>query len=128
MISDDENSKDLETQLIQQCKENYAQKRKHSAFMRGTEEVRDDNNSWLWMKKGYLKKETVGLIIAAQDQSLETRWVKHYIDRTTDSLKCRMYGKMDENVNHLVSECNELTQNEYKKLRPGTVTALQHWQ
>ena len=35
-----------------------AQKRRHSAFMRGTEEVRDDNNSWLWMKKGYLKKET----------------------------------------------------------------------
>ena len=33
------------------CKENYAQKRMHSAFMRGTEEVRDYNNSWLWMKK-----------------------------------------------------------------------------
>ena len=26
--------------------------------MTGTEEVRDDNNSWLWMKKGYLKIET----------------------------------------------------------------------
>ena len=47
-----------------------AQKRMHSAFLRGTDEVRDDSNSWLWMKKGYLKKETEGLIIAAQDQSL----------------------------------------------------------
>ena len=37
----------------------------HSAFMRGIEEVRDYNNSWLWMKKGYLKKETEGLIMAA---------------------------------------------------------------
>ena len=37
-------------------KKNYAQKRMHSAFMRDTEEGRDDNNSWLWMGKGYLKK------------------------------------------------------------------------
>ena len=75
VISDDENSKDFQTQLLQQLKENYAQKRMRSAFMRGTEEVRDNNNSWLWMKKGYLKKETEGLIMAAQDQSFQTRWV-----------------------------------------------------
>ena len=75
VISDDENSKDFQTQLLQQLKENYAQKRMRSAFMRGTEEVRDNNNCWLWMKKGYLKKETEGLIMAAQDQSFQTRWV-----------------------------------------------------
>ena len=75
VISDDENPKDFQTQLLQQLKENYAQKRMRSAFMRGTEEVRDNNNSWLWMKKGYLKKETEGLIMAAQDQSFQTRWV-----------------------------------------------------
>ena len=75
VISDDENSKDFQTQLLQQLKENYAQKRMRSAFMRGTEEVRDNNNSWLWMKKGYLKKEIEGLIMAAQDQSFQTRWV-----------------------------------------------------
>ena len=74
-MSDDENPKDFQTQLLQQLKENYAQKRMRSAFMRGTEEVRDNNNSWLWMKKGYLKKETEGLIMAAQDQSFQTRWV-----------------------------------------------------
>ena len=42
----------------------------HSTFMRGTEEARDANNSWLWMEKGYLKKETEGLAMTAQDQSL----------------------------------------------------------
>ena len=104
MISDNKNPKDVKTQLFQESKENYAKKRMHSAFMRGTKEVRDESNSWLWMKKGYLKKETEGLIMAAQDQSLQTRWVKHYIDRTTDSPKSRMCVKMDENVSHLVSE------------------------
>ena len=42
----------------------------HSAFKRGPEEVREDHNSRLWMKKGYLRKETEGLIMVAQDQSL----------------------------------------------------------
>ena len=37
---------------------------------------------------------------------------KNYIDRATDTPKCKMCGKMDENVSHLVSECNELAQNE----------------
>ena len=73
VISDDENPKDVKTQLLQQRKESYALKRMHSPFMRCTEEVRDDSNSWLWMKKGYLKKETQGLIMTAQDQSFQTR-------------------------------------------------------
>ena len=37
---------------------------------------------------------------------------KHYIGRTTDSPKCRMCGKMDENVSHIVSGCNELGQKQ----------------
>ena len=73
---------------MQQRKENYDRKRIYSVFMRGTEEVTDANNSWLRMKKRHLKKETGVLVMAAQDQSLQTRWIKHYIDRTTDSPKC----------------------------------------
>ena len=59
-------------------------------------------------------------------QSLQTRWVTHYLNRTTDSPKCRMCEKTDENVSHIVSECNELAQNEYKKLRQDKVVALLH--
>ena len=70
------------------------------------------------------KRETEGLIIAAQDQSSRTRWVKHNIDRTTVFPKFKMSGKIDENVSHIVSECNELAQNEYKKLRHNKVAAL----
>ena len=39
-----------------------------------------------------------------------------------------MCGKKDENVSRLVSECNELAQNEYKKLSHDKVTALLHGQ
>ena len=54
------------------------------------------------------------MVIATQDQSLQIRLVKHYIDGTTDSPKYRVCGKMDENVSYMLSECNELVQNEYK--------------
>ena len=37
VISDDENPKDVKTQLVQQLKENYPQERMYSEFMRGTE-------------------------------------------------------------------------------------------
>ena len=42
----------------------------HSAFMRDAEKVREGNKSWLWMKKGYLKKETEGLIMATDNEVL----------------------------------------------------------
>ena len=67
-------------------------------------------------RKRNLKKETEELIMATQDQSSPPRWVKHYVDRTSDSRKCRMCEKMDENFSDVVSECIE-AQNEYKKLR-----------
>ena len=60
------------------------------------------------MKNGYLKKETEGLIMAAQDQSLQIRWVQHYTDKTTDSPKRKMCRKMDENISHIVSECDKV--------------------
>ena len=43
--------------------------------------------------------------MASQGQSLQTKWAKenHYIDRTTDSPKCRMCEEIDENLRHIVS-------------------------
>ena len=67
---------------------------------------------------------------------MRIRLVKHYIDGTTDSLKYRMCGKMDKNVSYMLSECNELVQNEYKnelvqneykKTRHEKVAALLNW-
>ena len=45
VISENENPKDVKTQLLQHHKENYAEKRTYLIFMRGTEEVIDNNDS-----------------------------------------------------------------------------------
>ena len=65
----------------------------------------DVDLSFKWMKHTGLKGETEGLITAAQDQALNTRYYnKHIIKQgTTDS--CRMCNTQPETVEHIISAC-----------------------
>ena len=67
----------------------------HSTFWKTTKQIRDDEESWLWLKRGSLKKETKGLILASQNLALRTNWVKNLIDKEDLSPNCRMCGKQD---------------------------------
>ena len=55
-----------------------------------------------WIRHGFLKKETEGMLFAAQEQELRT------IDKQTVSPKCRLCGTKGETVMHLVSGCPQL--------------------
>ena len=114
IMSETENPKTVKERLRKAREERYYSKSLHSAFLRETEEVRDKDNSWLLVKKGYLKKETEGLIMAVQDQAIRTNWIRHNIDKKDISPSCRLCGERDETVSHIVSECKELAQNDYK--------------
>ena len=59
----------------------------------------DQDKTHRWLKAGGLKAETEGFIIAAQDQSLPTRWY--------------LCGRFDKTIDHLVSGCLELAKTEY---------------
>ena len=84
-------------------------------------------SSWEWLKNGWMKKETEGLLLAAQDQALPTRNYKVTIMKEEGSKKCRMCGERDETVMHLISECEKLAQGEYKK-RHDRVASIIHWE
>ena len=86
-----------------------------------------DSESWAWLRKGYLKKETEGLIVAAQDQALRTNWIKKNIDKQNISEKCRMCGQRDESVSHIVAECSKMAQSDYKA-RHDNVGRIVHLQ
>ena len=78
--------------------------------------------SWTWLKKGYLKKETEGMIMAAQDQAIRTRWVQKNIDRMDITETCRMCGDKEETISHIVSECKQsdfCRQHTWKRLNFG---------
>ena len=73
----------------------------------------DEDKSHRWLKGAGLKAETEGFIIAAQDQSLPTRWYQHNILKKPDvDPKCRLCGRFDETIDHLVSGGPELAKTE----------------
>ena len=67
--------------------------------------------SWRWIKEGFLKKKTEGLIFAAQDQALRTNWMKN-MDGQEICEKCRLSGERDESIAHLILEFKELARKE----------------
>ena len=81
----------------------------------------------MWLKGTGIKRETESLILAAQEQAIRTNVIKAKIDNTQEESKCRMCGKVDETVNHIISECNMLAQREYKK-RHDCVGRKIHWE
>ena len=74
--------------------------------MRETKEVRGDQ-SCAWLQNGDLKRETEGLIVAPQNQSIRTNLV-------------------DEKINHIVSGCSKLAQKECKR-RHDNLGKIVHW-
>ena len=64
--------------------------------------------------------------MAAQDQALRTKYILRAIDGHNISAKCRKCKDKDETINHIVSECPALAQNQYKK-RHDTVAKALHW-
>ena len=80
-------------ELVEKHKVQFVEKKLYSVFFRETKGVRGEKDTWLWLKKGLLKKESEGLILAAQKQALKFNWVKRMIDKEECSLECRMYGK-----------------------------------
>ena len=72
-----------------------------------------------------LKKETEGLIFAAQGQALRKNWIRKNIDGQEVSEKCRICGERDESITHSIPECKKLPQNEYKK-RHDNIARIVH--
>ena len=70
--------------------------------------------TWTWLRKGNLKRETEFLLIAAHDNAIRTNHIKARIDKTQQNSKCWLCGDRDETINHLISECSNLAQKEYK--------------
>jgi len=73
---------------------------------------------------GDLKAETESEIVAAQDQALQTKYFTTKI-LNTDS-KCRLCQKFDETIDHIISACPILAEEQYIK-RHDSVCAQLHF-
>ena len=75
------------------------------------------SESWSLLKLGDLKKETEVEITATQDQALRTNVIIAKTEHHSVSALCRMCGKSQETLEHIVCGCNKLEQKDYKKIQ-----------
>ena len=101
--------------------EAWSEKVMHGLIERQTKEVRSEE-SWMWLQRGTLKRETESLITAAQEQALPESKDRERWDITL----CPMCKQADETVSHIVSECGKMAQSEYKGRHDKVATAV-HW-
>ena len=92
----------------------WKEKTLHGQFLRQTENEAG-NDRWNWLRNTGIKRGTESMIMAAQEQAIRTNVIKAKIDKTQEESKCRMCGQVDETVNHIISECSNLAQKEYKR-------------
>ena len=95
VLDEKEDLQAYEKRITEERNKNWKEKTLHGEYIKQTEEVMDEN-SWRWLKNGQLKKETEGLIIAAQDQALRTNAIKHNIDKTGETPLCRLCKEKSE--------------------------------
>ena len=81
--------------------------------------------SFEWMKHTGLKGETEGLITAAQDQALNTRYYSKHITKQGTTDRCRMCHTQPETVEHIISGCQTLAADQYLN-RHNQVAAQLH--
>ena len=112
----------------QQLRSKWESKTLHGKYPQQVKQADvDQDKTHRWPKEAGLKAETEGLIIAPQDQSLPTRWHQHNILKKADvDPKCRLWGRFDETIDHLISGCPELVKTEYFH-RHNKAAAHMHW-
>ena len=113
-------------QREEQRRQRWTGKVLHGQFPRQVQPMADPD-SWSWMVEQDLKKETEGLLIAAQDQALRTNYIKHKIDKVPGSSPlCRLCRSHNETTDHILNGCPKLSQTDYKA-RHDKVSAAVHW-
>ena len=73
-----------------------------------------------------MKRETEILIVAAQNQNIGANVVKAKIEKSQGDSLCRVCRKVDEIIDHIVSDCSKLAQKEYKR-RHDNLGKIVHW-
>ena len=64
--------------------------------------------------------------MAAQEWAVRPNNMKAKINKTQENSKCRMCGKAEESVNHVLSESSKLSQTEYERHNDWFGTKI-HW-
>ena len=88
LLTVEDTKKEYKRKEMKNCQEIWQNKALHEQYLNDTDGKTDCETTWNWLKNDYLKKETVGFIMAAQYQAIRTNAIKARIDKTSSDSKC----------------------------------------
>ena len=119
-------SGEFKKQKSQKLKQNWNEKKMQGQFVREMPEKIGMDRTWQWLSKKDLKIGTEALLYAAQEKATRTNYIKHHIDKTSESPLSWVSGRKGKCVQELVSGCQKLAQKEHKRRHDNVVKKV-HW-
>jgi len=114
--------------LGESVKKKWKNKVTHGHYIRNIDrQLISEEDTFLWLSKGNLKAETESEIVAAQDQTLQTKHYATKILNAETNSKCRLCQQFYEKTDHIISACPILAKEQYIK-RYDRVCAQLHFQ
>ena len=89
-------SGEFKNQKAQELKQNCSEKKMEGQFFREMPDKVDKEKVWQLLSKSDLKIDTEALLCAAKEQTIRTNYVKHHIDKTSESPLYRFCEKKGE--------------------------------
>ena len=87
-------------------KKKWGSKVMHGQYIRSTDsQYVSEEDTILWLSREDPQAETESETVAAQEQTLQTKYCATKILHTETDRKCRLCQEFDETVNHITSAC-----------------------
>ncbi|XP_053156184.1 uncharacterized protein LOC128346682 [Hemicordylus capensis] len=126
LLNTNETKQAYKKEQVKNRAEKWKNKPLHGQYLHNISGKSDITKTWQWLTNGNLKKETEGLILAAQEQALRTNAIRAKVKKSTTNSKCRLCKEADETVDYLITCRKKITQTYYKQ-RHDKVAGMIHW-
>ena len=127
-VKDERISDKIKNEINKKDKDEWHAKQQHGYLFRKIAEKEDTDHkgSYLWMKKGNLTSHIEGYLCAVQEQEIETKALrklreKDQAKKSSKDSKCRLCGKNEENIYHIIASCPFFSSNLYLNARHNPI-------
>ena len=107
-------AREIRTELVKAHENAYHSKLQHGAYVRLLEENEADvKQSMAWLRKCHIDAHTEGVVCAAQELAIITKYHQKHILKNSDDDKCMVCKTDPESIFHLLGACDVLAKREY---------------